>query len=103
MSDKTILFTCYECKQFIRYVQKGGFACTGYATVMDGDEEKKICYKCCGKRDEKTMKETGAMDLYLVTKGKRLVVSNWPGTLEFPVRGIRNGKHFIPNCGYTTS
>lgn len=102
MSNRITKFTCHDCKKHIRHVIKGGCGGTGYA-VVDGDEENKICYACCGKRDAKEMKETGAMVLYLTTKeGKGLVVSNWPGTLEFRVIGVRNGKHFVPNSGFTT-
>ena len=73
---------------------------TGYATLRDTGAV--ICFECCGKRDRATMIETGHsknLPLYLRTvvqpggtHGKS-EVTNWPGTLRFPVWGLTQGRH----------
>lgn len=73
---------------------------TGYGTDADG---KRHCYACCAAIDRAAMVATGRATLYLVqreftdsadgTKFKRWRVVNWPGSLEFPVRGpVSHGK-----------
>jgi len=56
-------------------------------------ENKKICYECCAKQDEKFMKEHGRIALYLTFLTKKKEVTNWPGSLRIPVRYCKEGKH----------
>ena len=92
-------FTCADCGQTIVHVNLNGFGGTGYATVNDGDGDKKVCYDCCAKRDIADMTARGRAVLYLTVAGegaaapKWPVVSNWPGTLKIPVRHRRTGRH----------
>ena len=71
---------------------------TGYGRDNDGKEH---CYECCAVNDLKAMIEAGRATLYLcdgdnpkpsypATKYK---VTNWPGTLKFPVRAFKTGGH----------
>lgn len=61
-----------------------------------------VCYPCCGKHDEKEMRETGRAVLYLSDvagadpRGScrdRLRVSNWPGSLSLPVLAVRASRN----------
>lgn len=68
---------------------------TGSATLPNGDH---VCFACCGIRDRKTMIETGhskQLPLYL-SNG---MASNWPGTLKFPVYGLKT----IRTAGFSGS
>lgn len=71
-------FTCKDCAQIKPVQHEGG---TGYANDEQGD---KICYVCCGKVDEKYMRENGKNTMYLTGDSGNYFVSNWPGTLKIP-------------------
>lgn len=76
-------FTCHICHESKQETSNGG---TGYATNKAGS---KICYACCAGVDIQEMKDEGKIILYL-TKGPEnkhaeYSVTNWPGTLRFPV------------------
>lgn len=100
------MFRCCECARILPVGTSGG---TGYAV----NEEKAglVCYDCCAVNDAKIMHNGTAVTLYLTTvkdgdfspstrlqrfDGKAYMVSNWPGTLKFPVNLIKwsyqNGK-----------
>ena len=77
---------------------------TGYGTDSAG---KTLCYACCAARDRADMIATGRTALYLqetdgsrvepFTSRDRMRVTNWPGSLSFPVthfRKSRNGGGF---------
>lgn len=76
-------FTCFECGRTLPVKSSGG---TGYAR---DNSNRAICYDCCADRDRETMEETGRIALYLT--GREII--NWPGTLRFPVRHSRLGRH----------
>jgi hypothetical protein len=70
---------------------------TGYGVDKDG---KKHCYECCAKNDQKQMIEDGRITLYL--SGPPILadrpknewkVSNWPGTLSFPIGPRKSSLH----------
>ena len=75
---------------------------TGYGTDSSG---KTFCYACCAETDKRSMIETGKATLYLTldavyvghARGK---VSNWPSSLEFPVRYVHEGRHNIAGKRY---
>lgn len=77
-------------------VREEGSLGTGYG--VDWDTGKKICYTCCGRRDEETMMREGRITLYLSRVSKtawdtaiklagsmpplqRFKITNWPGTV----------------------
>ena len=66
---------------------------TGYGTDNSG---RKICFACCGKNDLRTLQKTGdskGLPLYLAKSQQGyLKVTNWPGTLTFPVTFSRLSK-----------
>lgn len=96
---------------------------TGYGTDATG---KTHCYACCAARDKAGMIETGRATLYLIgrdvppegneaagfatrgsgfskedrTKLKRWYLTNWPGSLSFPVRFMRQGAHNMARVRY---
>lgn len=76
-------FLCSSCWQQLPVQTNGG---TGYGV---SHEDGLICYSCCGKRDTDDMKETGRAVLYL--SGNE--VTNWPGTLRFPISHIKRSFH----------
>ena len=66
---------------------------TGYALDEYGG---KICYECCAIEDRYKMEEKGKIVLYLTRDdNKNPQVTNWPGTLVFPVLLMKEGKHNI--------
>jgi hypothetical protein len=57
-----------------------------------------ICYQCCAADDKRHMNETGRIMLYLdKARGSAIAggykVSNWPGSLSFPVSYVNVGRH----------
>ena len=67
---------------------------TGYGlNPIDG---KRSCYKCCAAIDATYMKEKGRIALYLTESG----VTNWPGSLSFPVLARTKGGHNIAQSRY---
>ena len=74
----------------------GGSGCgTGYGYKSRSNRAKPICYACCGENDRKEMAKTGKAFLYLSkAEGKSpWKVSNWPGTLAFPVYYVQESFH----------
>lgn len=68
-----------------------GSISTGYGIAPDGARH---CFACCADRDRADMIETGRAVLYLVSKhDEPLEVTNWPGSLRFPVMGSNTSKH----------
>ena len=66
---------------------------TGNGIDTDG---RKLCFECCGKRDRRTMIEVGHsrnLPLYLCGEKGKAEVTNWPGTLRFPVYFQRASRH----------
>jgi len=88
-------FKCSDCNEDKRYESPHT---TGYGT-FDG---LKVCFDCCGKRDEKNMDETGKATLYLAKRGPYWYVSNWPDTLKICINfpGVRKGRHNIAGVRY---
>lgn len=66
----------------------------GFGT--DPNTGKTLCLECCAAEDIRIMEEDGRIVLYL-TKD---TVTNWPGTLKFPVQYQTKGKHNIARTRY---
>lgn len=66
---------------------------TGYG--IDSDD-KKHCYGCCALKDKERMKQEGKITLYLVKNE----VTNWTGSLRFPVTYQKRGNHNIAGVRY---
>lgn len=65
----------------------------GYGLNSKGETS---CYKCCAAEDLSYMRKQGKITLYLSNKE----ITNWPGSLRFPVHYIRTGKHNIAGKRY---
>lgn len=91
-------FVCGDCGQTKPVHTEGG---TGYGYLEEGDKAKPVCYACCGKREEASMKETGKAVLYFTPDkgGNGCKVTNWPGTLELR-GGYTKGRHNIARWRY---
>jgi len=99
-------FYCAKCGQ------KFSGTISSYAITKD---EQRICYRCCAENDRAQMQEQGEITLYLEQTNNRLQdgqarnpktgnywqVSNWPGTLKFPVLHFRRGRHNIAGTQVT--
>ena len=72
------------------HIAKSSGISTGYGTDKDN---KKICFKCCGKNDRKELIETGKSFGYLVKKGNGWYFTNWPGSFEIRVLSTRQSHH----------
>ena len=80
---------CSSClKEIVPPANSGG---TGYGMSKTGP----ICYACCAIDDQKYMRETGKIDLYLSKERDTYKITNWPGTLKFEPTSYRTGKHNI--------
>jgi hypothetical protein len=99
-------FKCGRCGQV---KDAGGHGCaTGYG-YFNGDD-RPVCYECCAEHDRKSMVETGKAVLYLTCPQQRVCglparqepakVSNWPGSLSFPVAYVRVGRHNVAGKRY---
>ena len=81
--------------------QKPGSCGTGYGTDSAG---KTACYECCAEQDRKQMREDGRITLYLSPdleiNPQAWKVTNWPGTLRFPVGRLHKGRHNIAGTRY---
>lgn len=94
------VFKRTDCK---RIKQSTSPHVTGYGLHGKGKTMRKVCFDCCGIRDEKEMIKTGRAVLYLtqnkVKQGEHFVtayrVTNWPGTLEIKPWRIGKGRHNI--------
>ena len=81
---------------------------TGYGQDKNG---KTFCYACCAENDRKAMIETGKAVLYLSkTRDAKdfgdgidrseWSITNWPGSLFFPVCEPRKSRHNIARWRY---
>jgi hypothetical protein len=99
-------FTCARCGQ-VKPIQKEGGTGYAYMPVGIGNDEWPVCYACCGEIDAEWMDTHDRISLYLThdethEQDTRLrkpslpaKVSNWPGTLSYPVKQMKCGKHNI--------
>jgi hypothetical protein len=70
----------------------------GYGKDSEG---KTFCYDCCAKMDLEFMQSRGKIALYLVNHDNKYFVTNWPGSLSFPIRGkVIKGHHNIAGTRY---
>ena len=84
---------CSICEKEI--IKVPGSVGTGYGVNAAGE---KICYACCGLQDRKALENLDfgeAIALYLVKKDGWYTLTNWPGTLSFPVYETQKGKHNV--------
>lgn len=88
-------FECSVCRAILPVGTNGG---TGYG--VDPETDLLVCYACCGVQDRARMIETGRATLYLSSDRLPATVSNWPGTLTFPVTNILYGRHNIAGRRY---
>jgi hypothetical protein len=65
----------------------------GYGTDK---HNKKHCYTCCATQDKEAMLKDGRITLYLTDKA----VTNWPGTMSFPITRQKTGRHNIARVRY---
>lgn len=77
------VFFCDRCHTLQPVTHDGG---TGYARRNDGTL---ICYACCAGVDRDDTRKQGRTVLYFDGK----TITNWPGTLTFPVRYVRRFNH----------
>ena len=69
-----------------------------HGTAPDGST---YCYACCALRDVEQMTRDGRTMLYLCKNDTgKYGLTNWPGSLRFPVRHVRKGKHNIAGSRY---
>lgn len=89
---------CFDCGAEI--VPSGGITgCGLFRETVDGAEvERSVCFPCCGKRDEKWMRENDRMTLYYTGDGR---IINWPGSLEFKERDMKVSRHNIARVRYS--
>lgn len=70
----------------------------------EDDAGNTYCFACCAVRDSAAMIETGKATLYMVPQypGK-WHVTNWPGSLSFPIHGgcPSEGRHNIARKQYS--
>lgn len=79
--------SCHQCGKHCKATGCG----TGYG--LDANM-RRVCYACCAANDRAAMIETGkAGGLYLVKRGNSWAVTNWPGSLSFPVWHVRKSWH----------
>jgi hypothetical protein len=95
------IFHCSDCGLDKPVQTDGG---TGYAVLTASDGAPKVCYACCAIRDAGYMRQSrngNTLPLYLSRKSVHKPndgcweVSNWCGTLRFPVQRITEGSHNI--------
>lgn len=80
-------FVCADCIKTLPKSKDGG---TGY-TERNGET---ICYDCCADSDRQEMQLGHRIALYWVDdNGRNNRVTNWPGTLSYPLRDIRDLNH----------
>ena len=95
---------CAQCGVTILPTPMGYVGGTGYAVKDNGD---KICYECCAVNDREYMRTHGKITLYLSKMSEydpklRTIweITNWPGSLRFPVREIRESWHNMARIRY---
>lgn len=87
-------FRCTRCKRQI--TPDPNSVTAGYATR--GTSRRKICFECAAHFDRVYMERHGAIDLHLTESTPAHYcgeVTNWPGTLRFPVLSRKGGRHNI--------
>ena len=81
---------CDECFRALP-INPPGTLTAGYGRDR---QDKIICYACCAKHDKATMLADGKIVLYLAKQDDgSWAVTNWPGSLSFPARGVRTMRH----------
>jgi hypothetical protein len=95
-NDFMVVNKCFTCGNDI--AQPTGKFTTGYGVDKDNN---KICYACCANQDLEYMRQHGKNTLYL-TKNKdgKHEVTNYPGSLRFPVWHIKESWHNIAGKRY---
>lgn len=82
--------TCSKCNEEIVQPQPGAIT-LGYGLGRDGAI---VCYACCADTDRQSMRDTGAITLYLIQPSPITIksgrasttgweITNWPGSLVF--------------------
>ena len=88
-------FVCRLCNKWIVHETHAGGGSTGYAILCNSvtesyDKNDKICFDCCAILDKRDMLIDGhskKLPLYLSKRSEgQWVVSNWSGTLHFPIK-----------------
>ena len=81
----------------------------GYATDASG---KTYCYDCCAAQDRDEMQRAGKITLYLSFDDNSRPsdigryfhgnhkLTNWPGSLQIPIRCVKRGDHNMAGCRY---
>lgn len=81
-------FICSRCQQEVTH--ESDFS-TGYGI---NDKGEKSCFACCGDIDRDHMVRDGKTTLYLTNNpAGTSTLSNWPGTLLFPLTHKWTGRH----------
>jgi len=81
--ETTVTQRCAECDTELNRDPKSIAA--GYAVMAE--DNRKVCYNCAAWHEQKHMDENGVMVLYF-DEGNKRVVTNWTGTLSYPVSGV---------------
>jgi hypothetical protein len=69
---------------------------TGYGVKKVDGKDFRCCYECCAKDDRDSMLSSGRATLYLTgNRADGYKVTNWPGSLSFPVHYAKHGRHNI--------
>jgi hypothetical protein len=71
---------------------------TAHYRVNGNTDTREICWDCAALIDVGHMLKmghSGQLPLYLTCNDSGWSVSNWPGSLRFPVMRIKKGKHNI--------
>lgn len=93
---------CHNCGAELQANQRPGGL--GYATSETDDGANLFaCYDCCALIDKFAMGWVGRAVLYLTEDAKGRAVTNWPGTLRFPVISYSVGKHNMGRRRYDVS
>lgn len=71
---------------------------SGYGT--EPNTGRRLCFKCCGLKDEEAMRKTGRITLYLSGQPGFYKLTNWPGTLKIAPYRVRKGRHNIAGSRY---
>lgn len=90
-ANQNIRLRCDECLSALPINLPGHFGGVGYAIGRQGES---FCYACCAKHDRANMVADGKSVLYLAKQDDgSWAVTNWPGSLSFPARGVRKMRH----------
>ena len=94
MNDDVVtkFFLCARCS--MKCSMKGPGGSYGYIGVVGPDD--KICYPCMARYELDDLLSTGKGILYL---GKS-TVTNWTGTLSWPITYQKKGRHNIAGTRY---